>query len=195
MENSVAPSKPILDIGRCFNDAIEVFKKNILILALATFLFQAISILTIGILAGVLTGGYYLMMLNALRKEDKKVELGDMYGLFSKFLPLLGLFVLQTLLTILGFMALIIPGIILSTMWLYAIFFMVDKNTGVIDSLKTSWNLVRQKGFGINLLLLVIYIALAAGGGMIPYIGWIIGLFLLPLASLMLASAYTQQTT
>ncbi|NQT46813.1 MAG: hypothetical protein HQ593_04970 [Candidatus Omnitrophica bacterium] len=194
MENVTAVGGK-LDIGRCINDAIDLFKRNVLILALATFLFQVISIFTIGILAGVLMGGYYWMLLNALRKEDKKVELGDMFGLFSKFLPLLGLFMLQTVLTLTGFVLLIIPGIIVATMWLYATFFMVDKNTGVIESLKTSWNLVRQKGFGMNILLLVIYVALASGGGMVPYVGWIIGLFLLPLASLMLASAYIQQTT
>ena len=85
MEEKKAVMVGSLDIGKCFNEALEVYKKNILILVLATFLLQAISIFSLLVLAGVLSGGYFWMMLGAMRRENKKVELGDMFRLFNKF--------------------------------------------------------------------------------------------------------------
>src|SRR5438132_10914820 len=83
-----------LDIGRCFNEAIEVYKKNFLPLFLAAILFDVLSVLTLLVLSGPLAGGICLMTLKALRQRDRAVELGDLFGTFGKFLPLLELFFL-----------------------------------------------------------------------------------------------------
>jgi hypothetical protein len=183
-----------LDIGKCFNDALEVYKVNILMLLLSALIFQVISLFTLLILSGPLFGGYCLMTLNAMRKEDKKIELNDMFKMLNKFWPLLGLFFLQGIAIFAGLLLLIVPGILLMTMWLYAYLMMVDKNTGVMDSLKASWNLVKEKGLWINLALAVIYIVLSGVSGQIPYVGWLINLFMVPFGILLITSAYMQQT-
>ena len=133
------------------------------------------------------------MMLNAMRRDDKKVEIGDMFKVFDKFLPLLGLFIVETVFIFAGFFLLVIPGVLLATMWLYAFFYMVDKNKDIASSLKGSWDLVRQKGLGVNLILCIIYVAFAGSGSLLPYIGWIVTIFILPLGSLMVTSGYIQQ--
>lgn len=182
-----------LDINKCFTDALEVYKVNILMLLLSVLLFQVISLFTLLILAGPLFGGYCLMTMNAMRREDKKIELNDMFKMFTKFGPLLGLFFLQGLAVFTGLILLIIPGIILMTMWLYTYFIMVDQDKGVIDSLKASWKLVTDRGFWINLALAVIYILLSGLSGQIPVIGWVVSLFVVPFAILLITSAYLQQ--
>ena len=73
-----------LDIGKCFSDALEIYKVNVLMLVLSALLFQVISLFTLLILAGPLFGGYCLMLMNAMRREDKKVELNDMFKMFNK---------------------------------------------------------------------------------------------------------------
>jgi hypothetical protein len=182
-----------LDIGKCFSDAFEIYKVNIMVLLLSAFVFQVISLFTLLILSGPLYGGYCLMMLNAMRKADKKVEFNDMFKMLNRFWPFLGLFFLQGIAIFTGLLLLIIPGILLMTMWLYSYFIMVDKNSGVIDSLKASWNLVKEKGLWINLALAIIYIVLTGVSGQIPFVGWLISLIVVPFGVLLLTSAYMQQ--
>ncbi len=162
-------------------------------LLLSVLLFQVISLFTLLILAGPLFGGYCLMTMNAMRKEDKKIELNDMFKMFSKFGPFLGLFFLQGLAVFAGLVLLIVPGIILMTMWLYTYFIMVERDTGIIDSMKASWRLVVDKGFWMNLAIAVIYILLSGLSGQIPVVGWIVSLFVVPFAILLITSAYLQQ--
>lgn len=194
MQDANVAVKGRLDIGRCFNDAIEVYKNNLPTLLLSTFLLLAISLVTLFILQGVLSGGFFWMLLLAMRRPDKKVEIKDMFSLFKKFLPLTGLLLIEAALIFIGFFLLIVPGLFLATMWIFAFFLMVDKNMAVISSLKASWNIVLKKGFGMNLLLCVIYIAFYIGG-MVPTIGWLINLFLVPLGGLVLTSGYIQQVS
>jgi hypothetical protein len=182
-----------LDIGTCFNQAWGIYKANIIMLLLATLIFQVISLFTLLILSGPLFGGYCLMVLSAMRKADKKIELNDMFKMMNKFAPLLGLFFLQGLAIFAGLIFLIIPGVLLMTMWLYSYFMMIDKNTGVIESLRASWNLVKGKGFWMNLTLAVIYILINGASGQIPYVGWLLNLFMVPFGVLLITSAYMQQ--
>ena len=183
-----------LDIGKCFTDAWEVYKVNILILILSALIFQVISLFTLLILSGPLFGGYCFMTMNAMRKADKKVELNDMFKMLGKFWPLLGLFFLQGVAIFAGLLLLIVPGILLMALWLYTYFIMVDKNKGVMDSLKASWNLVKCKGLRINLALAIIYLVLSGVSGQIPVVGWLINIILVPFGILLITSAYLQQT-
>jgi len=183
-----------LDIGKCFTDAWEVYKVNILILILSALIFQVISLFTLLILSGPLFGGYCLMTMNAMRKADKKVELNDMFKTMGKFWPLLGLFFLQGIAIFAGLLLLIVPGILLMALWLYTYFIMVDKNKGVMDSLKASWNLVKGKGLWINLALAIIYLVLSGVSGQIPVVGWLINIIMVPFGILLITSAYLQQT-
>lgn len=50
-----------MDVGRCFNEAIEVYKKNLVPLVLGAFLFEVLSFLSLTILIGPLAGGWSLM--------------------------------------------------------------------------------------------------------------------------------------
>ena len=59
---------------------------------LGTLLFEVLLLLSLTVLAGSLIGGWSLMTINALRREDKRVELGDLFGAFNRFFSLAGLF-------------------------------------------------------------------------------------------------------
>ena len=105
MENAVSGK---LNFSKAFADALEVYKRNFLILALATLLLQLITTLSLFILAGPIVGGFYWMMLNAMRSENKKIDLGLMFKSFNRFWSLLGLFYLQTFVVIIAFMLFIV---------------------------------------------------------------------------------------
>lgn len=192
-EQNTVSSEVSLDIRRCFNDAFEVYKSNILILVLAAFLSSIISLLTLFILMAPITGGYCYMMLCAMRREDKRVELADMFSMFKIFWPLFGLFWIQGLLIVGASFLFIIPGIFLATVWMFSMFVMVDKSTGIMPSLKISWNTVIRNGFWLNFALIVIYLAINIIPSYIPLLGLFIGFFVSPFAVLLMTSAYIQQ--
>jgi hypothetical protein len=102
MSSLRTPTAPALDIGRCFNDAVAAYKKNFLALFLAAIIFDFLAALTLLVLAGPLLGGICLMTLKSLRREDKALELGDLFGAFGRFGTLVGLFFLTGLLSLAG---------------------------------------------------------------------------------------------
>ncbi len=181
-----------MDIGRCMNDAVDVYKKNWLVLVLAAIIVDVLIVVTLLILAGPLSGGFSKMVLNAMRRADKTVNLGDLFGSFHRFCGLLGLFFLCLIAVFVGLALLVIPGIALMTIWLFPFYLIVDKDMRVFQSLGVSQNIVTRKGLGANLLLVIITLVLILPS-FIPYLGIMLAWFLTPITWLMCASAYVQQ--
>lgn len=187
-----------LDLGRCLNEAIDVWKENWLTLALAAFLFTAISFVSLLILAGPLCAGICIMTLETMRRGDKEIVLGEMFrefnlvNVYGRFLPFVGLFFLTVAGVILGLSLLIVPGLLLMTFWSYGFFLMVDKGLPVFAALRVSKDIVTYKGFWPNLLLMLICVAIEVGTSTIPYVGVFLGFFISPIAWLMVSSAYIQ---
>jgi hypothetical protein len=85
-----------------------------------------------------------------------------------------GLSILSTLGLILGFILLIVPGIILMVRWSAASGYLIGGREGIIDALGASWRATEGKSwpiFGAGLVLLVILIV---AGGAIGAMGGII---------------------
>lgn len=181
-----------MDIGRCMNDAVAVFRKNWLPLVLASIIVDVLVVASLLILAGPLSGGYSKMVLNAIRREDKAVNLGDLFGCFNRFFGLLGLFFLCSIAVTVGLALLVIPGVVLMTIWLFPFFLIVDKDMRVFQSLGVSLNIVTRKGLGATLLLVIITLVLILPS-FIPYLGILLAWIMTPITWLMVASAYVQQ--
>ena len=49
-----------MDIGRCMNEALDVYKRNLAQLVVAAFLYQLLSILSLSILTGPLAQWHLL---------------------------------------------------------------------------------------------------------------------------------------
>jgi len=94
--------------------------------------------------------------------RGRPVSLGEsVAGGLSRFLPLLGVMILFTLGATLGFLLLIVPGIILMVMWYVAVPACVLERTGPARSLGRSRELTkgyRWKIFGLILLVYVLSI-------------------------------------
>ena len=182
-----------MDIGRCFNEAFEVYKKNFWQLVLGALLFEVLALVSLTVLIGPLAGGWSLMTINALRRPDKRIELGDMFGAFDRFFPLAGVFYLTFLPILIGTVLCVVPGMLLMTLWLFAFFLIVDREEGVLSSLSISQELVTRGSFGNYVLLVIIVTAISIAPSTIPYVGFILGWFLMPLAWLLESSAYLQE--
>jgi uncharacterized membrane protein len=184
---------PPLDLGRCLNEALVVFQKNVVILLLAAIILEVLSLFSLFILAGPLSAGIYLMTIAALTTPDKKIDVGLMFSQFTRFGPLVGLFFLTTIPVLLGLAFFIVPGLLLMALWMYSFPLLIERNMGVTEAMTASWRIVMRNGLGWNLLLAAIIFALGIAPTFIPYLGWVIGWFLAPITWLMVSSAYIQQ--
>lgn len=106
--------------------------------------------------------------------DGKPINLGDCIGkAVAKFLPLLGLGLLMAFGISLGFLLLIVPGVILMLMWIVSSPVLMIENKGVIDSMKRSAELTSGSK-GMIFVLMIIFVVLAA---IIGAIGGAMGFF------------------
>jgi len=105
--------------------------------------------------------------------NGEKASLGECLSVaIRKFFPLLGLAILVFICVMLGFMLLVIPGILIWLGWLIAAPVLIVEKKGITDSLSRSWELTAGYKRWI-LLLMVIMLVLSA------VVGAALGIFLL----------------
>ncbi len=119
-------------------------------------------------------------------REGKEPEY-DLLWNFGGYLNMLILLILLAIIMTIGYMLLIIPGIIASVFLLYTVYYLVDKDMGAMDSMKASVDLVKRTGFVNNFIILLI-IAVINGIGMAA--GGLGSLLTTPFTLLFLAYAY-----
>ena len=148
-------NKPF-EFASCVSDALSLYALNFLPLLMAcNLVFYLFSACTLGILAGPLQGGMALMTWRAVHRQDHKIDFGDLFGMFGRFWPLLGLFFTQVVCIAAGMVCCMVPGILLTAVWSLATLCLIDLGTGVFDSLRESYDITTAHGtrFGTNLLL------------------------------------------
>ena len=176
-------------------DTFRIIKAEPIILILGGLVVQLLTILTMGILAGPILGGYFLLIIYYLR-ENRKPAFNDIFSGLQQFANLLPYFFV--LLTIfIGFMLLIIPGFVLATWWIYVLPLMVDRKISFSEAMKISTKKVNETGFFMHLVFLLLITVLPMLllnfiSAMMPFL-FVLKLLLPPLQVGCLASLYVDQ--
>lgn len=110
--------------------------------------------------------------------NGRRIDFGEALGTGAQFfLPLLGLAILSTIAITLGYLLLIVPGVILTVLWLVAAPALVVERKGIFASLQRSRDLTRGSRwpiFGVVVIYIVVWVligavvgglTLATGGG------------------------------
>lgn len=136
------------------------------------------------VLTAFLHGGLLNTYLKIARGEE--ATFGDVFSGGTWFLPMLGATFLSTLAIMFGFVALIVPGIMLSIGLAFTTYFVVDQNMGPVEAMSASWQVTKGQKFDIfGLFLLLGLIGLAGCAACL------VGLFVaIPLTSVVNALAY-----
>ncbi|HEX5223428.1 MAG TPA: protein kinase [Verrucomicrobiae bacterium] len=136
------------------------------------------------LVSGPLYGGLYLYLLRRIRGQPVTIETA-FSGFSSRFLHLfLGSFV-SLLLTGLGFLCLIVPGIYLWVAWSFTLPLIIDKRLDFWSAMELSRKMVTRhwwKLFAFSLVLMLLYVA--------GFLAFCLGLFIaapIAMASLMYA--------
>lgn len=182
MEAASSPAKEIR-AGEVIGEAIAIYRHN----AAALLLSAAAVFIVIGLLSALLesTGGLFLVLLAGavrlaghalytgfvvklvedVRDGRRDSTVGDLFSAAAPaILPLIGFGILFAIGVTIGFLLLIVPGLILITFWSVGAPAIVVERLGPIDAFGRSWRLVRGQAWSVfATLLLVLLIVIAVG--------------------------------
>ena len=145
-------------IGSAISEAFQFFKANII--ASISWLILAIIIgcIPIAQLIVPLLGVNFFTSVKNFQESGKKMAIGDLFDFSRALDKIVGPIVIGTLIGI-GYFLLIIPGLILTFMWMFAPCIQGDRpDLGFVEAMKVSSR--TTKGKWLKLLVLIIALAL-----------------------------------
>nr|MBF0221015.1 hypothetical protein [Desulfobulbaceae bacterium] len=134
-----------MDIDTHLRNAFRFIKEEPLYAILGSLIVLVMNVATIGLLSGPIIGGYFIGVLKFVR-DDQKPVLNDLFAGFQR-LGYLFSFILVSILTIFGFLLLVIPGLVMMTWWIYVLLLMIDTNMPLSQAMAVSRKKVQEKGF------------------------------------------------
>jgi hypothetical protein len=159
---------------------------------LITFVQVLLMFFSFGILAPVTTAGYVHSLLRAAR-DGRPPEVKDLFSQLRLFFPLLVFFLVALVPVVIGFFMLVLPGFIIMAFIAYGAFYllplMTDRELGLFDGLKESWDMVMQPPVSEHIIIVIIYVAIISLGSYVPFA------FLItqPLATFIMVGAYQEK--
>jgi hypothetical protein len=152
-----------------------------------------VSVLTMGLLAPVLLAGYVYSLLLLVR-DGREPKIGDLFRHLHLFLPLFLFSFVVFLFILIGFFKLFfLPGIAVACLvtfsCLYVLPLMTDKKLGLMDAIKTSWNMSVQGNIADHIVVVILFIGLLSIGSSV-FIGT---LFTQPFATIFVLSVYLER--
>lgn len=156
------------NLGALLGSSIAVF----LVIGLIEGLARNAGGLLLGLLAGAISlaghalyAGFVVRLVEDVRDGKRDHTVGDLFSAASPtILPLIGFGILFAIGVAIGFLLLIVPGLILLTIWSVGAPAIVVERVGAVDAFGRSRRLVKGEGwsvFGALLLIFLIVIAIS----------------------------------
>jgi len=187
-----------MDFQRYLENSFRFVKEEPFILLGWSFVLQLLFIISQGfavIFIGPLLGGYFLLTIAFLR-DKKKPSYRDLLKGFEDFGRLFPYFFLL-LIKAIGFILLVIPGVLFATWWIYVLPLMVDRKMSFSDAMRLSMNKVNKTSFIMHFVFLVlVYVVPIILLNILFWINPFLSIFsilLLPIQAGCLASLYIDQ--
>jgi hypothetical protein len=136
------------------------------------------------IVAGPLIAGLFISVRH--RMLGGRTDLGDLFAGFNLFIDAFLIFILLSILTLIGLVLLVLPALVVITLYMFAFTFLVDRKLGVWEAMEASRKLVLQDLLGW-ILFVILLILLNLLGLMLAGIGVLITI---PVTAGAIAAAY-----
>ena len=142
-----------------------------------------IIVALVSLIAGVMI---IMTALKQVRKEKASI-LSSLEGLsWKEFLRYVLVAIVSSIVILIGLIALVIPGIIISLMWSLAPYLVLDQKSGIIESLKRSYHITRGHKWDILALVMIVLII-----NLLGLLALVVGLFVtIPVSYLAFARMY-----
>lgn len=161
-----------MDIKSVVDELVEVVKKDFVTILVCSLISVILSGISLGLLTFVFYTGMGLVFLKL--KNNEKVDYKDLFTYINKFLYFIILSVIMGILIGLGLILLVIPGILLATLFIYAPFYLAYEDRGIIESLKLSYKTVLENNFVTHIIIFIILGIVNLIGANIFFIGLIV---------------------
>lgn len=178
------------DFGSEMSNGFNLFKENMGLLILVSFLASLIGILTCTVLMGPLYIGVLLIIARLMKKEDPAPQVGDLFKGFDFFLnSFLFWLIFMVCSSVLAFIPVIgsLLSMALGTLLWWGFMFIAYENLTAIDALKKVINETASGNF-FNQLLFALVANLIAGAGIV--LCGVGALFTVPISYCMMACCY-----
>jgi hypothetical protein len=181
-----------MDFKQLIESAFNLTLEEIVPLILLTLLLIVVSTFSLGLLAPVASAGYMHAIILMVR-EGREPRLQDIFSQMNLFLPLLGFGILATIAILIGYMILILPGIILACLITYTCLYMLplmtDKKLPLFDAVKESYRMTTTGSLADNVIVAILFIGVVTIGG-----STLIGTLLTqPFATVFIAMVYEEK--
>jgi len=124
---------------------------NYLLISLLFFLLNGVPLIQ-----GALIAGFHIYTMKKLMRRPGDV--GDLFKGFNYFVPTLVASLLIGLFTFVGFLLLIIPGLVVAAMYKFTYLFIVDKRMSFWQAMQASHDVVRRDYFGFVMFLILVFL-------------------------------------
>lgn len=142
-----------IDFGHCIGRSWDLLLRHFWLVVGTSFLVSVVAG-AVPIIVGVLMGGLFFFFLKLIRNE--KAEVGDGFAGFAQaFLHLFLGGLVAGLLTLIGFIFLIIPGIYLKVAWSFALPLIIDKRLDFWPAMELSRRVATRHFWPLFVLLLL----------------------------------------
>ncbi len=164
MTTTAAPASPHteLDFGSLFKRTWELFAAKPVEHIVAAAIVCLLGGVTLGILLGPLLGAYIRMV--DRQREGKPIALDQVFELGGSAVSAIGAWFLMAIGVFIGFLFLVLPGLALLVGWGYCFWFIALERESGVQSLGSSWRLMRRN-VGSVVVVWVVLILLASAGG------------------------------
>lgn len=136
------------------------------------------------IFSGPLTVGFFYIIFQKIRGNP--INIGDIAKGFNFFVAALLADILITVFVVVGFCFLIIPGIVISALYMFAFPLIIEKKMDFWQAMETSRKIIQKNIFEYSAFMLLLYVLLLLGILML-LVGFVVAL---PLTFVAIALAY-----
>lgn len=182
-----------MDFKKHLETAWNLMVKYIAPLIFMTLVMIIVCVISFGILSPAVLPGFIYSILMMV-KEGREPKIQDIFSQMKLFLPILGFWIVVSILTFIGFRLFVLPGIAISLavtfFCIYVIPLMVDQDMGLIDAIKKSYAMSLEGEVIDHLVVVLLFIGITAVGYCIFGIG---ELFAQPFATIFLISVYLEK--
>lgn len=178
-------------IDRAVTEILEeswrVYFENIALFVISSLIHVALSVLTLGIMAGPLTVGFLDQVRR--RRAGEAVEVTDIFRGNAQFLPALIAMVLVAVGVGVGLFLFLLPGLYLALFWFSTLVVMAYEGTGALESMARSGRIFKENVW-LVVVLAVFSIVINSLGSAVA-----LGVFLTSPFTLVLLAVFYEKVT
>jgi len=179
-----------INLGEWINQAWDFVVANfneliiISIIYVVLVLIASSTVVMKFILSGPLSVGIFYVIFNKM--HGNPINIGDISKGFNFFVAAVLADILITVFVSVGFFLLIIPGIVISALYMFTFPLILEKNMDFWEAMETSRKVVTKNIFELSVFMLVLYIFMVIGV-LLFFVGFLVAL---PVAFAAVAIAY-----